>query len=325
MGPRTLVIWGAAALVSTVAAVVVTLDARRDVTEAARLDEPVFEALRQSPETAAAVTIVHGGDELRVARAEARWVVPAAHGYAADASALRDLLTALADLRWAAPRTALAERYARLEVDDPGPESAATRVTVTADGGAILADAIIGKRSRAISGDERGTYLRLPEAERAWLAKGTVEVATAALDWLDTELPSLARDELKVVVVEPAAGAGFTAGRTTPEEDMTLVDQLPLDRTADAAEIRRLASAFASLRFEEVRPAGEVDWPEVTTTITGTGFGGETVALQLATLAEGERWVRFADVADWVYKLPTFQIDRLDKRIGDLVSRPEPS
>jgi hypothetical protein len=325
MGPRALILWGAAALVSTAAAVGVSLDAQREVVEAARLDEPVFAGLREAPETAAAVTVTHGGDELRVERDGERWVVPAAHGYAADETAVRDLLTGLADLRWAAPRTALEERYPRLEVDAPGAGSAAKRVIVTAEDGAVLADAIIGKRSQAITGDERGTYLRLPEGERAWLAKGTVEVATESIDWLATDLPSLAQDELKLLVVDPAEGVGFTVGRTAADEDMTLVDQLPPERTADAAQIRRLASVFAGLRFEDVRPADEVDWPEAVTTITGTGFAGETLELELATLADEVRWIRFADIGDWVYQLPTFQTDRLDKRLDDLLAEPEAS
>jgi hypothetical protein len=328
MGPRALILWGAAALVSTAAAVTVSLDAGREVVEAARLDEPVFARLRTEPETAAAVTIVHGGDEIRVERAGERWIVPAAHGYAADEAAVRELLTGLADLRWAAPRTALEERYPRLEVDDPGAGSAAKRVTITAADGAILADAVIGKRSRAITGDARGTYLRLPAGERAWLAKGTVDVATAAVDWLATDLPSLAQDQLRTLVVDPADGVGFTVGRTSAEDEMTLIDQLPPDRSADATQIRRLASVFAGLRFEEVRPADEVTWPETVTIVTGTSFADETLELRMATLEGGERWVRFVDAAgtaDWVYKLPSFQTDRLDKRLDDLLAEPEAS
>ena len=325
MGPRALILWGAAALVSTAAAVTVSLDAGREVVEAARLDEPVFARLRTEPETAAAVTVVHGGDEIRVERGGERWIVPAEHGYAADETAVRDLLTNLADLRWAAPRTALEERYPRLEVGAPGEGSDAKRVTVTAADGALLADAIIGKRSRAITGDERGTYLRLPAGERAWLAKGTVDVATEGIDWLATDLPSLAQDQLRTLVVDPADGVGFTVGRTSADDDMTLVDQLPADRSADANQIRRLASVFAALRFEEVRPADQVAWPDAVTTVTGTGFAEETLELELATLEGGERWVRFADVGDWVYRLPSFQIDRLDKRLDDLLIEPEAS
>jgi hypothetical protein len=325
MGPRALIVWGTAAVVSTVAAVTVSLDAQREIAEAARLDEPVFPALVQAPETAAAVTVVHGGDELRVERAGERWVVPAAHGYDADAAAVRDLLTGLADLRWAAPRTALEERYPRLEVQAPGEGSPARRVTVTAEDGAVLAAAIVGKRSHAITGDERGTYLRLVDGERAWLAKGTVEVATAAVDWLATDLAGFDHDELKLVVVEPAEGEGFTVGRTTPEEDMTLVDQAPPGRTTDAARIRRLAGLFAGLRFEAVRPADAVDWPEEVTTVTATSFADETLILEMATLEDDERWVRFEQIADWVYKLPSFQTDRLDKRLADLLTEPEAS
>jgi hypothetical protein len=325
MGPRALILWGTAAVVSTVAAVTVSLERPSDVAEAARVDEPVFPALRRAPETAAVVAIAHGGRELRVERDGERWIVPAEHGYDADVNAVRDLLTGLADLRWAAPRTALAERYPRLDVDAPGPHSAADRVTVTADDGAVLADAVVGKRSRAITGDERGTYLRLPEGERAWLAKGTVDVATAAVDWLATDLPSVAQDELETLVVTPAEGAGFTVARTSPEEDLTLVDRVPADRSTDPDAIRRLAGVVAGLRFEDVLPAAAVDWPETVTTVTATSFAGETIELELATLEGEQRWVRFAAIGDWVYKLPSFQLDRLDKHLADLLAEPDAS
>ncbi len=326
MGPRALILWGAAAVVSTAAAVYVSLDAQRGVAEAARLDEPVFTALRAAPETASAITVRHGDDEIVVERDGARWIVPARYGYEAHEDAVRALLTGLADLRWAGPRTAMPERYARLEVDAPGEGSDAKRVTVAAEDGAVLVDAILGKRSRAITADERGTYLRLVDGERAWLAAGTVDVPTAAVDWLDTDLPSFAPDELEMVVVEPAEGEGFTVGRTSAEEDMTLIDQVPEGRGADADQIRRLASAFAGLRFEDVRPAGEVDWPAQATTVTGTGFDGETVTVELASLGgDDDRWVRVEDTGDWVYRLPSFQAERLDKRLEDLLTTPEAS
>lgn len=325
MGPRSLLVWSVAAVVATAGAVYVSLDRPAAVAEAQRVDEPVFTALRAAPETAALVSVAHGGDEVRIERTEAGWVVPSRYGYAADEATVRALMTGLADLRWAGPRTALEERYARLEVDAPGAGSAAKRVTVTAGDGTVLVDAVIGKRSQAIRGSERGTYLRLVDGERAWLARGVVEVPTEPVDWLATDLPSLARDALKSVTVAPAGGEAFTVGRTAPADDMTLAVQLPADRTGDAAAIRRLAAVFAGLRFEDLRPAAAVDWPEGATRLEGTSFDDETLALELATLEEGERWVRFADEPDWIYRLPDFQTDRLDIRLADLVRELEAS
>ncbi len=325
MGPRTLLVWTTAAVVATAAAVYVSLDRPDAVAEAARVDEPVFAALRAAPETAAVVTVAHGGDAVRIERTEAGWVVPSRYGYRADAETVRALMTGLADLRWAGPRTALEERYARLDVDPPGVGSEAKRVTVTAADGGVLVDAIIGKRSQAIRGTDRGTYLRLVDGARAWLARGVVEVPSAPVDWLATELPSLDRDALRSLTVAPAAGPAFTVGRTAPEDDMTLALQLPADRTGDAAAIRRMASAFAGLRFEDLRPAADVAWPERVTRIEGESFDEETLALELATLDDGERWVRFDRDPDWVYRLPSVQTDRLDTRLADLVGEPEAS
>jgi len=324
MGPRALVAWGVAAVVSPAGAIYGGFDDASGVPEAARVDEPVFTELRVAPESATTITIAHQGTEVRVERGEGAWRAPSEQGYAVDEDVVRRVLTGLADLRYAAPRTALEERFARLEVDTPGANSAATRVTVEAAEDRVLADAIIGKRSQAITGTERGTYLRLPDGERAWLAFGTLDIPTATLDWLETTLPSIARQDLKLIAVTADEGDGFTAGRTTAEEDMTLVDAVPEGRTADADQIRRLAGVFADLRFEDVRPANDVEWSMPVTRIAGTSFAGETLVAEVATI-DDERWVHFEDQADWVYRLPTFQTERLDTRLEDLLVEPEAS
>lgn len=324
MGPRALIFWSTLAVATAAGAVYSSLEANRSVVTAASLDTPVFETLVAAPETVASIAIEHGGERFTVERGEGGWTVPERFGYAADESAVRDLVTGLADLRYAAPRTRLPERFVRLDVDPPGAESAAVRVTLTADDGGVLADAILGKRSQAITQAQRGTYLRLPDGERAWLASGTVEAPTDIADWLDTGLASIARDDLEVLQVAPAAGEGFTLGRLAAADDLTLTDQLAPDQTADAAAIRRLVGALASLRFDEVLPAADVAWPESWSTIEGTAFDGTTLELHLATVDE-ERWVRFGAEAPWAYRLPDFQLNRLDVTLDDLLAAPEAS
>ena len=324
MGPRALVFWSAAAVVSTAAAVTASLEATDRIADAAQLDEPVFAELVAAPENAAAIVVREGETTIRVERGEEGWIVPDRWNYAADAEAVRALVTGLADLRFAAPRTGLPERFARLEVDAPGPDSEAKRVTVEAGDGTVLADAIIGKRSQAITGTRRGTYLRLPAGEHAWLASGTVDIATDVADWLDTDLPSMDRDDLETLVVAPAEGEGFTVGRLEREDDLTLVDQVPAGRAADAAAIRRLASVFDALRFEDLRPASEVDWPAPVTRLEATAFDDATMTAELATIGE-DRWVRFGEEAAWVYRLPNFQVERMEVDLEDLLQAPEAS
>lgn len=324
MGPRALVFWGAAAVVSTAAAVTLSLQASDRIVDAAKLDEPVFPDLVAGPEGAAAITVSQGGESVTVRLEDGTWVVPDRYGYRADVETVREVVTGLTGLRFAAPRTALPERFARLEVDEPGEGSEAQRVAVHDAAGTPLADAILGKRSQAITGTQRGTYLRLPDGERAWLASGTVDVPTAVVDWLDTSLPSLARDELKTLVVTPADGEGFTVGRLAAAEDLTLVDRRPEGRRVDPDAIRRLADVFNALRFDDVRPASEVAWPATATRLEATGFDDEIFQAELATV-DGTTWVRLGPSAEWVYVLPQFQLDRMDLALDDLLLADEAS
>ncbi len=324
MGPRTLIVWGAVAIVSTVAAIYASVESSRNISVAGALDEPVFPELVAAPEAAVQIAVEQGGQRLTVARGDGAWVVPERWDYAADETAVRALVTDLVDLRYAAPRTALPERFARLEVDEPGEGSAATRVTIEAADGTVLADAILGKGSDAITRDRRGVYLRLPDGERAWLASGTVDVATDVIDWLDTDLPSIARDELALLTVSPASDEGLTAGRVSKDDEMTLTTPVPDGRQADAESIRRLTGMLADLRFDELKPAADVAWPEAWTRIEASRFDDTSLELELATIDDA-RWVRFADDANWVYRLPAFQLDRIDLSLEELLEPPSAS
>ncbi len=321
MGPRALVVWSIAAAASAAGAVFVTLEAQRGVATAALFEDPVLPDLRERADAVARIEIRHGEEIIRIERSDDGWIAPERFGYAVDGATVRDALRGLAELRYAAERTSIPERLVRLDLDDPGAGSAATQVVVTDAADAAVADILIGKRSEAITRDTRGTYVRHTNADQSWLASGTVDVPTNLVDWLDTDLPSLDRTAIKTLSVTPAEGEGFTVGRLAVEEDLTLTDALPEGRVTNPDAIRRLASVFAALRFDEVRPAGDVAWPERSTTLEAQTFEDVMMRVELATIDDA-RWVRFAEMEAWVYRLPDFQTDRMDIGLDDLLQAP---
>lgn len=294
MSPRVFLIWLVVTLVTLVAAVAAVIS-QPELSRVAVVNEPAFPDLRARPDAVAWIIVKSEGRSLTLSRgADGQWVAQDKHGYRASASAVRDVIVAMADMQLVEAKTTRPDRYPRLEVEDPDVEGAASRlVRLEDEGGTALATAIIGKRSnRFTAGRDAGTYLRRPDEVQAWLATGAVSLREQIVDWLDTDIVHVASDSVRRVEITPLEGPAYSAVRDAADGALR-IEALPEGRVPKDSAGSRLGAALAYLQFTDVMPRADLALPEARSRARIETADGLEVTAELATV-DGQIWALFS-------------------------------
>jgi hypothetical protein len=260
--------------------------------------DPAFPRLRADATEAAEIAIAGAAGTVRLRRgAEGVWMLPDKGGFPADPLQVRQLLLDAGKLRLAEPKTDNPARLHRLWLEDPAaPGAQSLRLTVTADDGALLADAIVGRTTNdLVAQQEGGTYLRYPAEARAWLAAGRLSLSPDPLDYLDRGLVNLPADSIRRVVVTRADGGVILAERARGEPALAVKTGLGEGQAADPKALASLANLLDGLVFADVAPAEAVAFPPDATHVTVTSFDGIEVRLELAVV-DSVPWARLTAV-----------------------------
>jgi len=153
MTPRVVLGLAVVTLITTGAAIWITL--QQPAAGPVQVgDEPAFPALRERPDAVAKVIVTSPEGTFTLTRAANRWVATDRHDYPVAPDKLRELVVQLADMRLIEAKTSRPDRHARLEVEDVTEGASSRQVRLEDAGGAVLAEAIIGKRRQRLTGAE---------------------------------------------------------------------------------------------------------------------------------------------------------------------------
>jgi hypothetical protein len=193
-------------------------------------------------------------------RKDAGWTIATSDGYPARTELVRALVASLAGLTYEDKMTAKPERHKELALAWPDAEGKARLVRfVGADPGAKpVAELVIGEER--FSPD--AVFVRAPDQEQTWRARGRVQIPDDAMGWMDRSLLVLPTDETMSVdfdgltLARPADTAPAADGARRPWE--AKVDDAQRASWSDAQqESARLGlpSFLERLEFEAVRRA----------------------------------------------------------------------
>ena len=323
-------------------------------------DTYAFPGLGETLEAVAAITVKHGESAFTLRRADddGAWVMTDKYDYPVPLEKVRKLVLGLADLRLFETKTKRPDRYARLEVEDIEAEGARSRMVTLKDAaGEELVRTIIGKRKNNLFGFRRdGTYLRAPGAEQAWLAEGAVRVETDPMRWLEQEIISIRMGDVREMVIRQPDGEELRVTKSARDTPDFAVDEVPEGTALDQSEVNFLATGLAFLEMQDVKPGGEIAFPEAPHRATYTSFDGVIVSAEIVE-KDGKFWGRFtvdhdaeaaappaertdegpepppaksaADVAreiaarveGWVFEIPDYKAEKLTARLDDVVQQ----
>src|SRR3954471_4381002 len=176
------------ATVIVVAAAIVVLAAGDRTASPAPSGERALPGLAAKLGDLAWVGLSRGPTKIDFAAVNGSWAVVEKGNYPAAPGKLRQLLLGLADLTLIEPKTERPELFARLDLDDPANGKSA-QIRLNDRTGQTIAELIVGRRraDRLGSGSD-AVYIRKPGTDRAWLARGPLDVSGEVVDWLDRRI-----------------------------------------------------------------------------------------------------------------------------------------
>lgn len=243
----------------------------------------MFPGLPQTVNNLGEVAVTSKAGTIHVKLMGENWVVQERDNFLADQTQMRATAVGIADLQVLEPKTARADWLGFLGLTAP-PEGDAVRVTLTDKDGKVLSDLLLGHTEGNPDDLGRSTlYVRKPDENQAWLARGYLTAKPDITDWLDKGIVNIARDRVKGAVVTPATGPGYTLSRDTKDQpDFKMLD-LPRGRElAFEGSPDGVAGAIVGFQFDDVAKANPADYARAPQSVFNT-FDGLAITVKVAT------------------------------------------
>jgi hypothetical protein len=328
------------ATVIVVAAAIIVLAAGDRAASPAPSGERALPGLAGKLGDLAWVGLSRGPTKIDFAAVNGSWAVVEKGNYPAAQGKMRQLLLGLADLTLVEPKTERPELFARLDLDDPA-NGKATDLKLNDRIGQTVAELIVGKRraDRLGTGND-AVYVRKPGIDRAWLARGSLDVGGEIVDWLDRRILDIPAARIASIKVTGNDGAMLTLGRAQPAERFAVTDP-PSDTKFKPAALAEPAGALAALDLADVKPAADQPMPDSgVATASFTTFDGLTIDVRVVSkddkdwlaitasgqdAAEAEAKAINAKLGGWSYAVTQDRAKLLRTRLADLVEPPKGS
>jgi len=181
-------------------------------------------------------------------------------------------------------------------------------------------------------------YVRRPGEDRAWLARGSLDLSGDLTNWLDRQILDIGEARIASVTLKGAQGAPLVISRTAAGADFTIAGAPANTKPKSAAVLAEPARALQSLELDDVRPAPDMPVPQSgVVAATYATFDGLTVNLRLFehdnanwvaidTTGTGASETESRQINDkvqrWVFAIPLFKAGVLRTKLPDLVEPP---
>ncbi len=272
-----------------------------------------------------------GQPAVRVQRGDdGAWRVPAKADYPARASAVVELLKALADARKVEAKTANPALLGRLGLAEDGdPAGQATRLDIQRAGAGPLT-LLVGKPAR----QGRGQLVRLPGESQAWLIDRDIELPENELGWLDRRVAAVPLGDIQRLDLRHADGQRLSLSRQSRKQANFEVAPLPAGRKPAVDGVANgIPGVFSDLSFADAAPRQQATFaqPPVLTFDLHTFDGGRVTG---SLYAQGEQYWLVQDSRagvsdaqwpgrpDWAYRLESYAYQTLAKRLEAPSAKP---
>jgi hypothetical protein len=293
--------------------------------DAAATNESLFPELLAELNDARSIEISQGPDSLGLERSGDAWGLASKHAYPVKLEGVRKTLIGLARLAVLDAKTSKPDLYARLGVQEPGPDNAETRRITVRGADGLLADLIVGKR-REGAGNASHYVRRVGQAE-SWLVSGDLDFSVDESTWLDKQILKVAGDRVQSVRVSHGDGEVLMVDKAEQGQQNYTVNGVPEGSTLRYETVANaMGTALNYLNFTDVLPASElVEDPAIEAETTFTCFDGMTIVVE--TFSQGDK--PFARFRAAVSEAPSGNFDvpeapAAEDPEGESATAPEP-
>jgi hypothetical protein len=299
----------------------------------------LFPGLAAQAGRMARIELKQGDKSLVLARDKEAWSLTDRGGYPAKTEAVRALLVKLSGAELVEPKTRNKDRYALLEVEDPGAKDSKSRqVRLLDDKGGVIAEAIVGKkRFDAIGGSKNATYVRKQGDAQSWLSNADIEVSVAARDWVQANVLDVPQPKITKLTLEMPGEEALVIERDPADKAKYALAGMPADKKLkEGAGLDAIVRAAGNIELDDVRkPTGAAPAADVSVAKLEAEDGlGVTLKLRKegedtwvsieATGADGDAKKTAEEITKrtqgWEYKLAPYKAQSILKRRADLIA-----
>ena len=281
-----------------------------------------------------------------IERSDEGWGVAEKGGHPVDFERFRGILQALSEARRVERKTALAEFYPRIGVEEVSAPDAGGYLFELGYGGSHPGDRfIVGNRAGAGM-----VYIRTAGEEQSWMVSADLSVSDETREWVDRDIIDLGSGEVSRVALDRGEGDRLEIAKQEQNDiNFTPLD-IPEGRELSYGSVANsIASALANVEANDVRPAAEVDALPRAVLARYETFDGLELELDVreeppAAAEEGAEagdadpryWVLIdaraagetaaeragglnAALAGWAYELPRYKSDQWFRKMDDLL------
>lgn len=203
------------------------------------------------------ISIRSAQGEVVLQQQDGHWGVQNKHGYHADVAKIRSLVYAIANFRIEEEKTANADLYNKIDVDDPAkPGAKGIQVALKDQAGAPITSIILG-RSRNATSTARFQFVRLQDQAQSWLVRGEARVATDADNWIDKGILDIKKDDIQSVTLHGKPALSISR---SPADGKFAVSDIPAGKKLkSASDLETIAGTLQNLTLEDVLPQADFD------------------------------------------------------------------
>lgn len=213
----------------------------------------VFPDLRGMAEKISRIEIVRKSTQFELVRVADDWQNSGLEGFPAKQELVEGILASIAEIKYLEPKTKLEKHYPELGVENPGPDSEATRL-VLKKGEEIVADLIVGQTKKGSGENSNAFYIRLANDERAWCVQGNLDVRRDMADWSDRFIADIKPGLIDSMSISQDDGEKIELLRKQPDDSRLTLMNVPGNAKVDRQyQIDYMAELFNNLSFDDVK------------------------------------------------------------------------
>jgi len=209
------------------------------------------------------------------------WVIGNRDDFPAKFDTVKSTILKIAETSVIEKKTAMAEKYATLGVNDPTESDAkGIRVDIKSSSDAQLASLIIGDKRQGRALGEENYYIRRTEDAASYLVSGDLDISAQIDDWLDADIVDIDTARIRRIVITPAGEAPITIEKEKASDNFFSVQNIPEGFKAKSrAAVSSLGAVLLSVRFEDVISVDRVAESTPRGLIEATTFDGLVATL----------------------------------------------
>jgi len=336
MSPKTFIILSILTIAALGAAILAP-GRNQGYQPAAGAGERMFPKLLERANDVAAVVIEHTGGQITLIKNDLGWTMQERGGYTARQVRVQRTILGMAQMTLREPKTRLKEKFAKLELQDITAEGAKSKsIKLFDDGGAVVAELIVGKRRATLAGTTTGgVYIRKPGTDQTWLAASTTDVSDDRNNWLERKITNIDAKQIKTIIIRHPDGEAISISKPSATvKNFNLDDIPPGKKLISQADLDSTAGALSGFQLDDVR---KLDAPfDAATTVAAdfTTFDGLSINARI-TMLDDAFWLTLdasgtgaamqkaaaisARTKGWVYQISNYAAAVFLKRAKDLL------